>query len=121
MAFGFLDLSREHFVAGRFSDCITNSRTFLDQVLTEVARLHFGRKGSSAKAPNYKNAASVREYLVQAGLLTDPEKEAVRWLFQLLSQGPHPYMTDRDQARLLRLMCLPFTQYIMLRLQGSLK
>jgi hypothetical protein len=55
-------------------------------------------------------------------LLDTKETETLAKVYGLLSQtGSHPNMAFNDQARLLRHLALAFSQFVMLRLQGSLK
>lgn len=50
------------------------------------------------------------------------ERESLDKLYGLLSEtGAHPYMAESDQARLLRQLALPLTQFVLLRLESALK
>lgn len=118
-----LRLSEEHYVAGKWDDCISNSRKFLECVLQEVAAKHATVVEGRALGQNVKESPSeVRDYLVRASLLEAKEKDALTKVYSLLSHtGGHPYMAQSDQARLLRHLALTFSQFAMLRLQGKLK
>jgi hypothetical protein len=70
----------------------------------------------------YSRPAEVREYLVTEKLLEKKEREALDKVYGLLSHtGSHPYMAEKDQARLLRQMSLLFCQFVMLRFEGRTK
>ena len=120
--FEFLKLAEDHYVAGRWSDCIGNARKFFEAVLQQVANKHsIVTKGMAIAASNLDRPVAIREYLENETLLEKKEREAVDKIYGLLSHtGGHPYMAEQDQARLLRQICLTMTQFIMLRLQGAL-
>jgi hypothetical protein len=117
-----LGLSEEHFLAGKWDDAISNSRKFLELVLSEGAAAHATRaKGSPLSAARLDSPGAVREYLQAEGVLAAKEKDAIAKVYGLLSEtGGHPYMAAGDQARLLRQLSLTLAQFVMLRLQGSL-
>ncbi len=119
----FLKLSEEHYVAQRWPDAIHNSRKFLEGTLQEIAAAHSLRvKETELVEGTYKRAVRVRDYLEREGLLDTKETEALAKVYGLLSEtGSHPNMAYNDQARLLRHLALTFSQFAMLRLQGSLK
>lgn len=121
--FEFLKLAEEHYVAGRWSDSIGNARKFFEVILQQVAsRYASGVRGTSLSNATLEKPVSVREYLEKEELLEKKEREAVDKIYGLLSHtGSHPYMAEKDQARLLRQICLTVTQFIMLRLEGALK
>ena len=121
--FEFLKLTEEHYVGGRWSDSIGNARKFFEAVLKQVAAKHAaGVKGTTLSAATLDRPIDVRNYLESEALLEKKEREAVDKIYGLLSHtGSHPYMAEKDQARLLRQLCLTITQFIMLRLEGALK
>jgi hypothetical protein len=120
--FQFLNLAEEYYVAGRWSDCIGNARKFFEVVLQQVAIKHSTLKNITLPATTIKSARLVREYLEEEKLIEKKEKEAIDKIYGLLSDtGSHPYMAEKDQARLLRQICLVVTQFVMLRLEGYLK
>lgn len=121
-AFDMLRLSEEHYLEGRWSDCIVNSRKFLESVLLEVARAYAQRFATGEldqlREPQPR---SVRQFLEDQGLIEKREKEALDKVYGLLSHtGAHPYMAENDQARLLRQLSLTLSQFAMLRLQGRI-
>jgi hypothetical protein len=120
--FEFLKLAEDHYVAGRWSDCIGNARKFFEVVLQQVANKHsIVTKGMAIAASTLERPVAVRDYLEHETLLEKKEREAVDKIYGLLSHtGGHPYMAEQDQARLLRQICLTMTQFIMLRLEGAL-
>jgi len=120
--FQFLKLAEDHYVAGRWSDCISNARKFFESVLQQVASKHSNARGVPLDSTTLQRPVAVREYLETAGLVEKKEREAIDKIYALLSHtGGHPYMAEEDQARLLRQICLTVTQFVMLRLEGSLK
>jgi hypothetical protein len=120
-AFHHLDLSEQHYLAGRWDDSISNSRKFLESVLREVATAHSLQEHDSPLSRSvYEWPKDVRNYLEKEKLISHKEKEALFKVYGLLSDtGGHPYMARSDQARLLRNLALTLSQFIMLRFQGS--
>lgn len=121
-AFHHLALADQHYLNAKWDDSISNSRKFLECVLREVTAAHSLRsKKTALEEPVYTRPVRVREYLEKEGLLEAKEKEAIASIYRLLSEtGGHPYMARNDQARLLRQLALNFSQFVMLRFQGSL-
>lgn len=121
-AFHHLSLSESHFRDGNWDDSISNSRKFLECVLQEVAANHSqAAKAKELAQSTYERPARVRDYLEKEGLVETKEREALAAIYGLLSEtGGHPYMAQEDQARLLRHLALTFSQFAMLRLEGSL-
>jgi hypothetical protein len=122
-AFESLRLSEEHYRAGRWSDCIANSRKFLESILQEIARGHsLIDSGKELSDGTYSRPIAVREYLEHRGLIEKRERETIDKIYGLLSHtGSHPYMAESDQARLLRQLSLTVSQFAMLRLEGATK
>jgi len=120
--FEFLKLAEDHYIAGRWSDCIGNARKFFEAILQQVANKHSATtKGVGLPASTLQRPVAIRDYIETETLLEKKEREAVDKIYGLLSQtGGHPYMAEQDQARLLRQICLTMTQFIMLRLEGAL-
>lgn len=118
--FHHLRLSEEHYVAERWDDSISNSRKFLESVLSNVvSHHHYLLNGSNPPSDILSRPAQVRGYLEKEGLLDSKEKEAVASVYGLLSKtGGHPYMAGNDQARLLRHLSLTFSQFVLLRLKA---
>ncbi len=122
MAFEFLSLSEDHYLSGKWSDSIANSRKFLEQSAKESARKWMQSGGSPLSESNLNRAVEVRKYLQQEGVLELKEVEALNSVYQLLSNtGSHPYLADKEQARLLRQLGLTLSHFIMLRLVVKLK
>lgn len=117
-----LRLSEEHYLAGRWSDAIANARLVLEGILQEVAAAHSVRcKREPLDQRKYDTAVEVRKYLEQEDLLRVEERQAIQHTYGLLSNtGSHPYMAEKDQARLLRQMALVLAQFVLLRLEGAL-
>jgi hypothetical protein len=120
-AFQFLTLAEEHFIAGRWSDIISNARKFFELTATEGARAIGTLKGSSLDESSLARPAAVRQFLERQGLLEKKERETFDKVYSLLSEtGAHPYMAESDQARLLRQLSLTLSQFILLRLCAAL-
>ena len=118
-AFQFLKLSEDHFLAGRWSDCIGNARKFLELTLAETYRSAAPRLGASPTDATLERPVQVRQALENDGFLERRERETLDKVYGLLSHtGGHPYMAEKDQARLLRQLTLTLTQFVMLRLEG---
>jgi hypothetical protein len=117
-----LQLSEDHYLAGRWDDCISNSLKFFECTLSAIAAGHSCKvKGSLLPQRTLEQPRDVRDYLERETLIEPKEKEALAKVYGLLSHtGGHPYMADKDQARLLRHMALTLTQFALLRYQGSL-
>lgn len=121
VAMHHLELSEQNYVAGHWSDVITNSRSFLECVLKETAAMHSLKVKKTPLSDNSK-PFEVRNYLEHEGVLEAKEKEALAKVYGLLSEtGSHPYIAQKDQARLMRILALTFSQFVMLRLGGMLK
>lgn len=121
--FHHLNLSEEHYINSKWDDSISNSRKFLEGVLQEAASKHSSQiKSTSLPDSIYSKPVRVREYLEKEELMEGKEIAALTSVYGLLSEtGGHPYMAQNDQARLLRHLSLTFAQFVMLRLQGSLR
>ena len=120
-AFQFLSLAEEHFIAGRWSDSISNARKFFELTATEGARAIGTLKGCSLDEISLARPAAVRQFLERQGLLEKKERETFDKVYSLLSEtGAHPYMAESDQARLLRQLSLTLSQFILLRLRAAL-
>jgi hypothetical protein len=113
----------EHYTAGNWDDCISNARKVLESVLGQVAQVHSLKiRGRALDPQKLHRPVDIREYLQRGGLLEEKEKKAVAEVYGLLSNtGGHPYIAERDQARLMRHLALTFTQFALLRLQGALQ
>ena len=118
-----LSLSDEHFLHGKYDDSISNSRKVLDAILQQVtAAVYLKTENKPAPAGLLKNATQTRGYLEKRGLVTAAERESLDKNYGLLSvTGGHPYIAEKDQARLMRHLALTFGQFVLLRYQGFLK
>jgi hypothetical protein len=117
-----LKLSEDHWLGGRWDDCISNARRFLESVMQEVASGHSMIGKRVALAQNvYDRPVEIRKYLEAEGLLETKEAKAIAEVYGLLSNtGSHPYIAAKDQARLLRQQALILSQFVLLRYQGYL-
>lgn len=120
-AFEFLRLTEEHFVAGRWSDSISNVRKFFELTLQEGAKALASAKQQPLNQPMLDRPVEVRQYLEREGLFERKERESLDKVYGLLSEtGAHPYMAESDQARLLRQLSLTLAQFALLRLGSAL-
>lgn len=105
--------AEDHYQKGRWDDSIANSRKFLEAILKQIAQL-LGMRPKSLDSPY-----EVRAYLQIKGLIEKKEKEAIAKVYGLLSEtGSHPYIAEKDQARLMWHLALTFSQFFLLRFQG---
>jgi hypothetical protein len=118
-----LVLSVTHFQESRWDDSISNSRKVLEGILQQVAARHsIAINGKVLSSEMLGRPVEVRDYLERSGLLEKKEKETISQVYGLLSNtGGHPYIAERDQARLMRHLALTFVQFVLLRLEGSLR
>ena len=118
-----LELSETHYLEGKWSDSIANSRKYLESVLQEVAAKHHAQTSGGSISPSiYDRPVEVRNYLESNGLVEPKEKEAIAKVYGLMSDtGSHPYIAEKDQARLMRYLALTFAQFALLRLQGAFR
>jgi len=115
-----LDLADIHYRDSKWDDCIANSRKYMECVLREVADSHcWSSTGSGLDKNIYDYPVKVRIYLETQRLLSEEEVNAFRYVYGLLSDtGGHPYIAERDQARLARNLALSLSQFILLRHRG---
>jgi hypothetical protein len=117
-----LSLSVKHYQDRLWDDCIGNARKVLESVLSQVASVHSAAiQNSPLPQTKLDRPVDVRDYLERMNLLESKEKKALAEVYGLLSNtGGHPYIAEKDQARLMRHLALTFTQFALLRLQGAL-
>ena len=117
-----LSLSDEHYINNKWDDSIANSRKVLDAILTQVASAVYSKVNSKPIPPEMlKNATDIRNFLERQNILTRVEREALDKNYSALSAtGGHPYIAEKDQARLMRHLALTFSQFVLLRYQGFL-
>lgn len=115
-----LNLSETHYIDEKWDDCIANSRKFLESTLREISDIHhLLETGQNINYSTYSTPYQIRNYLEVQGLIEQKEKEAISKVYSLLSEtGSHPYIAQKDQARLMRYLALTFAQFALLRLQG---
>lgn len=117
--FEFLNLCEEHYRNDHWSDSIHNSRNFYETILKQVA---LERSKDDTNPPRLDQPKLVRKYLRDSKLIIEEEFEVVSKAYGLLSRtGGHPYIAEKDQARLLRQISLSITQFVMLSFEGYLK
>jgi hypothetical protein len=118
-----LEQSAVHYTEGRWDDCISNARKVLESVLSQSAQVYSTSvQGSPLSQVKLQRPVDVRDYLEQEKLLEAKEKKALSEVYGLLSNtGGHPYIAEKEQARLMRHLALTFTQFVLLRLQGAMR
>lgn len=120
--FQFFDLAEQHYVEGRWSDCIANSRKFLEAILQKIAVRLAEIKNITISHKDLERPVKMRDFLEEEALLEKKERETIDKIYGLLSHtGSHPYMAEKDQARLLRQISLTLIQFVLLRLEGFIK
>lgn len=117
-----LKLSEEQYINSKWDDSISNSRKFFESVLMQLANeLNFQKYGKRLEEKFLERPLNVREYLEKEKLIEKKEKEAISKVYGLLSDtGSHPYIAEKDQARLMRHLALTFSQFVLLRFEGFL-
>jgi hypothetical protein len=117
-----LKLSEEHYIDSKWDDSIANSRKVLDAILSQVASAVYLKVNSAPiPQPMLRNATDIRGFLERQNIVTTVEREALDKSYGALSAtGGHPYIAEKDQARLMRHLALTFSQFVLLRYQGFL-
>lgn len=117
----FLERSETFYSSNDWNESVTNSRNFLESVLREAAARHHAKvKGAPIKETVYSSPNAVRQYLESSGLITEKDKEGLNAVYKLLSeQGVHPYLAQKDQARLMRHQARMCAQFILSKLQAA--
>lgn len=115
--------AEEHYVNGKWDDSIANSRKFLEAILAQIAEAFNVKKYTVSLSPSkLQKPFEVRDYLEREKLIETKEKEAIAKVYGLLSgTGSHPYIAEKDQARLMWHLALTFSQFVLLRYEGYLK
>jgi hypothetical protein len=117
-----LKLSEEHYIDSKWDDSISNARKVLDGILTQIASKLYSNVNNRPIPPEMlKNATDIRNFLERQNVITKVEREALDKNYGALSAtGGHPYIAEKDQARLMRHLALTFSQFVLLRYQGFL-
>lgn len=118
-----ISLAEEHYVNSKWDDSIANSRKFLEAILSQVAHaFNLKKYNADINTKTLERPVEVRDYLEREKLIETKEKEAVGKIYGLLSgTGSHPYIAEKDQARLMWHLALTFSQFVLLRYEGYLK
>ncbi|MFZ3173019.1 MAG: hypothetical protein WA118_13700 [Carboxydocellales bacterium] len=118
-----ISLAEEHYINSKWDDSISNSRKFLEAVLQQIANaINVKKYGNLLKPEDTEKPAFVRDYLERVKLLEKKERESIGKFYGLLSDtGGHPYIAEKDQARLMRQLALTLCQFVLLRYDGFLK
>ncbi|MBN1971035.1 MAG: hypothetical protein JW870_16830 [Candidatus Delongbacteria bacterium] len=115
-----LNLSEEHYINSKWDDSVSNSRKFFEEIVRQVAnKLSFLKVGKDLDDKILEKGGSCINYIKKEGLIEEKEDKALGELYVLMSsEGGHPYMAQKDQARFLRNLSLTTSQFILLRLIG---
>jgi hypothetical protein len=118
-----LKLSEEHFLNAKYDDSISNSRKVLDAILSQVASAAYLKvNGTPIPQPMLRNATDIRGFLERQNIVTRVERAALDQNYSALSAtGGHPYIAEKDQARLMRHLALTFSQFVLLRYEGFVR
>jgi hypothetical protein len=77
-------------------------------------------RGRVLDEKHLERPVEVRSLLEEFSLLEKREREALDKVYALLSHTcGHPYMAEKDQARLLRQLSMTLGQFVLLRLDGA--
>lgn len=116
-----LTSSEEHYLNGKWDDCISNARQVLDLIIQELAKDAVKTLGSVAlPEKDFRRAAAVREHLEKIGLVSTDEMKAIKEAYAFMSNtGSHPYIAAQDEARLARRMALVYCEFLLLRYRGK--
>jgi hypothetical protein len=113
-----LKLTDDHYVAGKWGDCIKHARDLAECILLEVAVARAGLGAGSVPAKAKEQAVSVRAELHSSGFLDDKEVGFLNALWKLLSeQGGHMNMSPKENARICRQYALTAAHFVLLRFQ----
>ncbi len=117
-----IGLAEDDYLNSRWGNSIGNSRKFLEAILQRVAEgLSIQKYGKNLGKQILDRPASVRDFLEGEKLIEKREKQAIAKIYSLLSDtGAHPYMAEKDQARLMWHLALTFSQFVLLRYKGYL-
>jgi hypothetical protein len=114
-----LKLTDEHYVAGRWGDCIKHARDLAECVLLEVVKARAALGVGTVPVRAREAAVTVRTELHSSGFLDDREVGFMNALWKLLSeQGGHMNMSAQENARICRQYALTAAHFVLLRFQA---
>jgi hypothetical protein len=114
-----LKLTDEHYVAGRWGDCIKHARDLAECILLEVVVARAGLGVGTVPPKAKEQAISVRTELHSSGFIDDRELGFLNALWKLLSeQGGHMNMSPQENARICRQYALTAGHFVLLRFQA---
>lgn len=108
---------RELFDLGPYHACVSEWRSFLEEILRGVWRLTRTHRPNFAKFAERPSMKDLFEFLEKAGFLDADEKLAFSSAWGFLSAGGHPGISDRDSAHLSMILALTFGHATLLKLQ----
>jgi hypothetical protein len=95
-----LENSENQYLNKKWDDSISNSRKFLEAILSEVAARHqLIESRQTLPSETYSRPVEVRKYLEQVGLLDGAEVDGIRVIYGLLSRTGAT-LTSRKGTRL---------------------
>lgn len=114
-----LKLTDEHYVNGKWGDCIKHARDLAECMLLEVVEARATLGAGSVPAKAKEQAVTVRTELHSSGFLDDKEVGFLNALWKLLSeQGGHMNMSPQENARICRQYALTAAHFVLLRFQA---
>lgn len=112
-----LNLTDEHYTAGKWGDSIKHGRDVM-----EIALLGVARAAAVASKKNLARSAlpgPVRAFLKANGLITEEEERFLFALHTILSiHGGHANMSEHEHARICRQYALTAAHFILLRYES---
>lgn len=105
----------EHYVNGKWGDCIKHARDVFEVTLKQIA-LALASSGAGSLTPQQAGQPRlVRQYLRDVGLIVEKELTFITALYGLLSeQGGHANMSEQEHARICRQYALSATHFALL-------
>ncbi|MCC6527873.1 MAG: hypothetical protein IT373_34830 [Polyangiaceae bacterium] len=114
-----LKLTDEHYVGGRWGDCIKHARDLAECILLDLVTARAVRGVGSIPPKAREQAITVRSELHSSGFFDDKELGFMNALWKLLSeQGGHMNMSAQENARICRQYALTAAHFVLLRFQA---
>lgn len=117
-----LQTAEEHYLNGKWDDCVSNVRQVLELVLKDVARDTVTKLGYPPISDvDLKKPVMVRNHLEKNGLLGKDEMQTINSSYGFMSGvGSHPALGRQDQARLMRRMGMLLAEFVLIRYKEKL-
>lgn len=111
-----VEACHEHYVEGRWGDCLKHARDVYETVTLETVRHLDPNVGNRRLQPR-----EVRDRLLRLQVLSRDEKAFTDNMYFLLCAGGHPNQLEQVTARIRRLQALAETHMILLKLEARLQ